>query len=87
MPLPSSTDAFQTQTILTKSLVLSNGSDGRILLMPCHKDTKSMSLFSQQQATSSLGDGRLETQQTPTPQHMDKVLNDTLDDETVTMIG
>ena len=36
-----------------------------------------MSLFSQQQATTSIfGDDRLETQPTP-PQHVDKVLNDT----------
>ena len=32
------------------------------------------------------GDDRLDTQPTP-PQHMDKVLNNTLDDETPTMVG
>ena len=53
MALPSSTDAFQTQTMLTKSVVLSKGSDGHVLTMPSLKDSKSMSLFSQQQATSS----------------------------------
>ena len=34
----------------------------------------------------NLGDEWLETQPTP-PQHMDKVLNNTLDDETHTMVG
>ena len=37
---------YQTQTMLTKSLVLSNGSDEHIQMMPYPKDSKSMSLFS-----------------------------------------
>ena len=86
MALPfSTTNAFSTQTTLTKSLVLSNSSYGHILIMPSLKDSKSMSLFSHKQA--NFGDDRLETQPT-LPLHIDKVLNDnTLDDETPTMVG
>ena len=47
-------DASHAQTMLSRSLVLSNGSDGHILMMPCLKDSKSMSLFSQQQAIPSM---------------------------------
>ena len=35
----------------------------------------------------NLGDDKLETQPKTPPQHVDKVLNDTLDDETPTMVG
>ena len=78
MALPSSTDAFQTQAMLTRSLVLSKrlrwAYPDEVML----QGLKIMSLFSQQQATSSLVVmTRLETQPTPPPQHMDKVLNDT----------
>ena len=54
MALSSFKNAFQTQTMLSRSSQLSNGSDWHTLMMPCQKDSKSMSLFSQQQATSSL---------------------------------
>ena len=37
--------------------------------------------------TMNLGDNRLETQPTTPSQHVDKVLNHTLDDETATIVG
>ena len=54
MPLPSSTNALQAQTMPTKSWWLSNGSDGHILTMPSLIHSISLSDFSQQQATSSI---------------------------------
>ena len=84
MALPSSTNTFQTQTMLSRSLVLSKGSDGHVLMMSCLKDSKSMSLFSQQQATSSI---LVMTDLRHNQHHMDKVLNNALDDETATVVG
>ena len=84
MVLPSSTNTFQTQTMLSRSLVLSKGSDGHVLMMSCLKDSKSMSLFSQQQATSSI---LVMTDLRHNQHHMDKVLNNALDDETATVVG
>ena len=54
MPLPSSTNAFQTQTMLSRLLVLSNGSDGHTLTMPSLKDSRGSRDSSQEQATSSI---------------------------------
>ena len=50
-----------------------------IVMMPSLKDSKSMSLFSQQQATSSIlvMTGWRHNQQHHQPQHVDKVLNNT----------
>ena len=52
MPLPFSTDAFQTQTMLSRSLQLSNGSDGHLLMMPSLKDSKGSRVSSQEEAAS-----------------------------------
>ena len=63
--------------MLTKSLVLSNGSDGHILMMPSLKYSKKHEpLLTTTGHTINLGDEWLETQPTP-PQHVDKVLNNT----------
>ena len=40
MPLPSFKNAFQTQTMLSRSLVLSNSSDGHTLTMPSLNDSR-----------------------------------------------
>ena len=78
MALPSSTDAFQTQTMFSKSLVLSNGSDRHILMMPSLNDSRGMSLFSQQQTTPSFVVMRGWRHNQHHHQHVDKVFNHTL---------
>ena len=78
MELLSSTDTFQIQTMLTKSSRLSNSFNGHILMMPSLKDSKRLEhLLTATGYIINPGDDRLETQPTPPPQHMDKVLNDT----------
>ena len=69
--LPSSTDEFQTQTMLSKSLQLSKGSDGHILMIPSLKDSKRREhLLTATGHIINHGDDRLETQ--PPPQHVNK---------------
>ena len=76
MALPFSTDASRAQTMHSRSLQLSNGSDGHILMMPCLKDSKRHEpLLTTTRHIINLGDYRLDTQ--PTPPHMDKGLNNT----------
>ena len=89
MPLPFSTDASRAQTMPNKSLQLSNGSDGHILMMPSLKDSKRFEpLLTTTGHIINLGDDRLDIQPTSSPQHVDKVLNTrTLDEETPTMVG
>ena len=45
---------WHTQTMLSRSLVLSNGSDGHILMMPSLKDSRGSRDSSQEEATSSI---------------------------------
>ena len=54
MALPSSTNASHPQTMPTKSLRLSNDSDGHFPMMPSLTDSRSMNDSSQEQATSSI---------------------------------
>ena len=68
-------------------IVLSNDSDEHILMMPSLKNSKKHEpLLTRTGHIINHGDDRLETQPTP-QQHVDKVLNNTLDDETPTMFG
>ena len=78
MAPPFSTDASRAQTMLSKSLQLSNGSDGHILMMPCPKDSRRHEpLLTTTGHIIKLGDDRLETQPTPPPRYTDGLLNDT----------
>ena len=74
MALHSSTNTFHAQTMLSKSLVPSNGSDGHAIP---HGLEKFESLLRTTGHIITWGDDKLESQPAPPPQHVDKVLNDT----------